>query len=168
MYAPVADFPGVTRTYDGLDWAYADKMRNLWKGKFVIKGILTREDARLAIEHGFDAIQVSNHGGRATETGESTIETLPEIVAEVNKKVPILVDGGFRRGTDVFKALALGATAVGIGRPILWGLGAFGEAGVDRVMEIMQRELRLVMGNCGTARIAEIEREFVSTPDWRG
>ena len=168
MYAPVADFPGVTRTYDGLDWAYADKMRNLWKGKFVIKGILTREDARLAIAHGFDAIQVSNHGGRATETGESTIETLPEIVAEVNQKVPILIDGGFRRGTDVFKALALGATAVGIGRPVLWGLGAFGEAGVDRVLEIMQRELRLVMGNCGTARIAEIERELVSTPDWRG
>lgn len=167
MYAAVADYPGVTRTYAGMDWAYADKMRNLWKGKFVIKGVLTREDTRMAIAHGFDAIQVSNHGGRATETGESTIETLPEIVAEVNKRVPILVDGGFRRGTDVFKALALGATAVGIGRPILWGLGAFGQPGVDRVLEIMQRELRLVMGNCGTAKLAEIERAFVSTPDWR-
>ena len=168
MYAPVADYPGVTRTYAGLDWAYADKLRNLWKGKFVLKGILTREDAQLAITHGFDAVQVSNHGGRATETGESTIETLPEIVAEVNKRVPILIDGGFRRGTDVFKALALGATAVGVGRPVLWGLGAFGEAGVDRVMEILQRELRLVMGNCGTANLAEIGREFVSTPDWKG
>ena len=168
MYAPVAGLPGVTRSYAAMDWAYADKMRNLWKGKFVIKGILTREDARMAIAHGFDAIQVSNHGGRATETGESTIETLPEIVAEVNKRVPILVDGGFRRGTDVFKALALGASGVGIGRPILWGLGAFGQAGVDRVFEIMQRELRLVMGNCGTASLAEIGREFVSTPDWRG
>ena len=168
MYAPVADIPGITRNHAGLDWAYADRIRQLWKGKFVLKGVLTREDARLAISHGFDAIQVSNHGGRATETGESTIETLPEIVAEVNKKVPILVDGGFRRGTDVFKALALGATAVGIGRPILWGLGAFGQAGVDRVAEIVQRELRLVMGNCGTAKLAEIGREFVSTPDWRG
>lgn len=134
MYAPVADIPGVTRNDAGMDWAYADKMRNLWKGKFVINGILTREDARLAIAHGFDGIQVSNHGGRATELGESTIETLPEIVAEVNKKIPILMDGGFRRGTDVFKALALGATAVGIGRPMLWGLGAFGQAGVDRVL----------------------------------
>ena len=168
MYAPVADIPGLNRNYAGMDWAYADRIRALWKGKFVIKGVLTREDARLAIAHGFDAIHVSNHGGRATETGESTIETLPEIVAEVNKKVPILVDGGFRRGTDVFKALALGATAVGIGRPILWGLGAFGQAGVDRVVEIVQRELRLVMGNCGTAKLTEIGREFVSTPDWKG
>ena len=168
MYAPIANLAGVTRMYAGMDWAYADRMRNLWKGKFVIKGILTREDARMALAHGFDAIHVSNHGGRATETSESTIETLPEIVAEVNGRVPILVDGGFRRGTDVFKALALGATAVGLGRPILWGLGAFGQPGVDRVVEIVQRELRLVMGNCGTAKLAEIGREFVSTPDWRG
>ena len=105
MYSPVADIPGVTRNYAGMDWAYADRIRNLWKGKFVIKGILTREDARMAIAHGFDAVHVSNHGGRATETGESTIETLPEVVAEVNKRVPIFVDGGFRRGTDAFKGV---------------------------------------------------------------
>ena len=97
----------------------------------------------------------------------STIATLPEIVAEVNGRVPVFVDGGFRRGTDVFKGLALGATAVGIGRPMLWGLGAFGQAGVDRVLEIMQSELRLAMANCGTHTVAEITRDYVTSPDWK-
>jgi len=110
---------------------------------------------------------VSNHGGRSTETGRSTIEALPEVVAAVNGRIPVLVDGGVRRGTDVFKALALGAKAVGIGRPMLWGLGAFGQAGVDRVLEIMQGELKLVMGNCGTPSVADINRAYVSTPDWK-
>jgi isopentenyl diphosphate isomerase/L-lactate dehydrogenase-like FMN-dependent dehydrogenase len=81
--------------------------------------------------------------------------------------MPVFVDGGFRRGTDVFKALALGAKAVGIGRPFLWGLGAFGQAGVDRVIEIMQGELKLVMGNCGTQTVADINRAYVATPDWK-
>ncbi len=92
---------------------------------------------------------------------------LPEVVAEVGGKIPVFVDGGFRRGTDVFKALALGAKAVGIGRPFLWGLGAFGQAGVDRVIEIMQGELKLVMGNCGTRTVADITREYVESPDWK-
>ena len=86
----------------------------------------------------------------------STIETLPEIVAEVKGRVPVFVDGGFRRGTDVFKALALGATAVGIGRPMLWGLGAFGQPGVEKVLEIMQSEFRLAMADCGTRTLSEI------------
>ena len=90
-----------------------------------------------------------------------------EVVAEVGGRIPVFVDGGFRRGTDVFKALALGAKAVGIGRPFLWGLGAFGQAGVDRVIEIMQGELKLVMGNCGTRTVADITREYVATPDWK-
>jgi 4-hydroxymandelate oxidase len=92
---------------------------------------------------------------------------LPEVVAEAGSRLTIFVDGGFRRGTDVFKALALGAKAVGIGRPFLWGLGAFGQAGVDRVLEIMQGELKLVMGNCGTRTVADITREYVATPDWK-
>jgi isopentenyl diphosphate isomerase/L-lactate dehydrogenase-like FMN-dependent dehydrogenase len=150
-----------------LDWPYVDKMRQVWKGKFGIKGILTREDAALCLQHGIDYIHVSNHGGRSTETMRSTIATLPEIVAEVNGRVPVFVDGGFRRGTDVFKALALGATAVGIGRPMLWGLGSFGQAGVDRVLEIMQSELRLAMANCGTHTLAEITRDYVTSPDWK-
>jgi 4-hydroxymandelate oxidase len=148
-----------------LDWAYVDRIRKYWKGKFVIKGLTTREDARLAVDHGVDGIHVSNHGGRVTETLQPTIEALPEVVAEVKGRVPVFVDSGFRRGTDVFKALALGATAVGVGRPMLWGLGAFGQQGVDRVLEILQGELKLVMGNCGTQTVADITRAYVELPD---
>src|SRR6185503_18578599 len=99
-------------------------------------------------------------------TGRSTIEALPEVVAAVGGKIPIFLDGGVRRGTDVFKALALGAKAVGVGRPLLWGLGAFGQAGVDRVIEILQGELKLAMGNCGTRTVADITRAYVTTPEW--
>ncbi|HXH67725.1 MAG TPA: alpha-hydroxy acid oxidase [Candidatus Limnocylindrales bacterium] len=161
------DMTGVRAINPTMDWAFVDRVRKFWKGKFVIKGIDTREDARLCVEHGLDAILVSNHGGRATETLRASIEALPEVVAEVGGRVPVFVDGGVRRGTDVFKALAVGATAVGIGRPYLWGLGAFGEPGVARVLEILQGELKLVMGECGTASVAEINRSYVSTPDWR-
>ncbi|MFI5179520.1 MAG: alpha-hydroxy acid oxidase [Vicinamibacterales bacterium] len=158
---------GVRAPFPAMDWAFVDRIRGFWKGKFIIKGIDTHEDARLCLEHGLDGILVSNHGGRSTETGRSTIEALPEVVAEVGNRIPVFVDGGVRRGTDVFKALALGAKAVGIGRPFLWGLGAFGEAGVNRVLEILQGELKLVMGNCGTARVSDITRAHVATPDWR-
>jgi 4-hydroxymandelate oxidase len=158
---------GVTILNPALDWAFADRMRKFWKGKFFIKGIDTREDARLAVEHGLDGILVSNHGGRATETLRPTVEALPEVVEEVGNRIPVFVDGGIRRGTDVFKALALGAKAVGIGRPYLWGLGAFGQAGVDRVLEILQGELKLAMGNCGTQKVSEINRAYVAAPDWK-
>jgi isopentenyl diphosphate isomerase/L-lactate dehydrogenase-like FMN-dependent dehydrogenase len=161
------DMTGVVMLNPAMDWAFADRIRKFWKGKFFIKGIDTRDDARLAIEHGFDGIVVSNHGGRSTETLRATIEALPEVVAEVRNRVPVFVDGGIRRGTDAFKALALGAKAVGIGRPFLWGLGAFGQAGVDRVIEILQGELKLAMGNCGTQNVAEISRAYVATPDWK-
>ena len=89
------------------------------------------------------------------------------MVAEVAGRVPVFLDGGVRRGTDVFKALALGASGVGIGRPMLWGLGSFGQAGVDRVLEILQGELKLVMGNCGTQKVSDITRAYVATPTWR-
>ena len=161
------DMTGVRATNPAMDWAFADRIRKFWKGKFFIKGIDTREDAKLAIEHGLDGILVSNHGGRSTETLRATIEALPEVVEQVNGRIPVFVDGGFRRGADVFKALALGAKAVGIGRPMLWGLGAFGQPGVDRVLEIMQAELKLVMGNCGTRTVADITRDYVSTPEWK-
>jgi 4-hydroxymandelate oxidase len=167
------------RMYDGIDmsgaamqnprmtWELVDRLRQATTLKLLIKGIDTREDARLAIEHGADGILVSNHGGRSTETGRSTIEALPEVVDEVRGRIPVLLDGGVRRGTDVFKALALGAKAVGIGRPFLWGLGAFGQSGVERVLEILQGELKLAMGNCGAQTIAAIDRSYVATPDWR-
>jgi 4-hydroxymandelate oxidase len=159
--------PGGRGSNPAMDWAFVDRLRQAWKEKLIIKGIDTREDAKLCVEHGIDGILVSNHGGRSTETGRSTIEALPEVVAEVGGRIPVFVDGGVRRGTDVFKALALGAKAVGIGRPFLWGLGAFGQAGVDRVLEILQGELKLVMGNCGTRTVADITRAYVATPDWR-
>ena len=158
---------GVLRQDPSMDWAFVDRLRKFWRGKLLIKGIDTREDARLSLEHGFDGILVSNHGGRATETLRATLEALPEVVAEVGTRIPVYVDGGFRRGTDVFKALALGAKAVGIGRPYVWGLGAFGQAGVDRVLEILQGELKLAMGNCGTQKVSEINRAYVATPDWK-
>jgi len=161
------DMKGVRRQDPAMDWAYVDRIRAFWKGKFMIKGIDTREDARLCLEHGLDGIMVSNHGGRSTETGRATIEALPEVVAEVGDRIPVFVDGGVRRGTDVFKALALGAKGVGIGRPFLWGLGAFGQPGVDRVLEIMQAELKLAMGNCGTRTVADINRAYVATPHWK-
>jgi 4-hydroxymandelate oxidase len=161
------DLTGVRISDPSTDWTFVDRIRNSWKGKFIIKGIDTREDAQLCVDHGLDGILVSNHGGRSTETGRATIEALPEVVAQVGNRIPVFVDGGFRRGTDVFKALALGAKAVGIGRPMMWGLGSFGQAGVARVLEILQGELKLVMGNCGTRTVADINRAYVATPDWK-
>ena len=158
---------GVRRTDPAMDWKFVERVRNFWKHKFIIKGIDTHEDAKMCLEHGLDGILVSNHGGRSTETGRGTIEALPEVVAAVGNRIPVFLDGGVRRGTDVFKALALGAKGVGIGRPMLWGLGSFGEAGVNRVLEIMQAELKLVMGNCGTQKVADINRNYVATPHWR-
>ena len=161
------DMTGLKALDPAMDWAFVDRLRQFWKGKFIIKGIDTREDARLCVEHGIDGVLVSNHGGRATETSRATIEALPEVVAEVGGRIPVFVDGGIRRGTDAFKALALGATAVGIGRPYIWGLGAFGQAGVDRVLEILQAELKLAMGSCGAQKLADINRAYVATPDWK-
>jgi len=158
---------GIATQNPAMTWDFVDRLRKATSVKLFIKGIDTREDAILAVEHGFDGILVSNHGGRSTETRRSTIEALPEVVNAVGNRIPVFVDGGVRRGTDVFKALALGAKAVGIGRPFLWGLGAFGQVGVDRVLEILQGELKLVMGNCGTQTVAGIDRSYVATPDWR-
>jgi 4-hydroxymandelate oxidase len=160
------DMTGVATQNPAMDWVFVDRLRQAWKGKLCIKGIDTHEDAELCLQHGIDGILVSNHGGRSTETGRATIEALPEVVAAVKGKIPVFVDGGFRRGTDVFKALALGAKAVGIGRPMLWGLGAFGQTGVERALEIMQGELKMVMGNCGTQKIADINRTYVTAPEW--
>jgi 4-hydroxymandelate oxidase len=124
--------------------------------KVLVKGLEAGEDAALAVKHGADGVVVSNHGGRATETGRGTLESLPEVVAAVKGKIPVLVDGGVRRGTDALKALALGATAVGIGRPYIWGLGAFGQPGVERVLGVLNNELRLAMVGVGARNLKEI------------
>ena len=150
------DMKGVTLTSGTLTWDFVKRVKDVTSMKVIVKGLESGEDAELAVKAGADGVLVSNHGGRATETGRATIECLPEVVQGVGGKIPVLIDGGVRRGTDVFKALALGATAVGIGRPYIWGLGAFGQAGVERTMQILNTELRLAMVGCGTTKIADI------------
>jgi isopentenyl diphosphate isomerase/L-lactate dehydrogenase-like FMN-dependent dehydrogenase len=145
-----------------LTWDAVERLKNLTSMKVVLKGIETREDTELACRHGADGIIVSNHGGRAEESGRATIECLTEVVEAARGRVPVMIDGGIRRGTDVFKALALGAKAVGIGRPYLWGLSAFGQPGIERVIEILRTELNLVMRQCGTRSIEEITRASVA------
>jgi isopentenyl diphosphate isomerase/L-lactate dehydrogenase-like FMN-dependent dehydrogenase len=141
---------------NSLTWDSLRKLKDATSMKVVIKGIESPEDAELCAQNGADGIIVSNHGGRATESGRATIDSLPEVVQVVRNRIPVLVDGGFRRGTDVFKALALGARAVGIGRPYMWGLAAFGQSGVESVLAIMRREFNLIMAECGKHSIAEI------------
>jgi 4-hydroxymandelate oxidase len=144
-----------------LDWDYVDRLRDSTAMKLLLKGIVTAEDADLAVGHGVDGIIVSNHGGRAEDSGRGTIEALPEVVAAVGGRVPVIVDSGFRRGTDVFKALAIGADAVAIGRPYLWGLSAFGQPGVEAVLDILGRELEIVMRQAGTPIIDAIGNDHV-------
>ena len=132
-----------------LDWDYVDRIRDGTSMKLWIKGILTPEDAALCVEHGVDGIVVSNHGGRALDNGLSTIEALPGIARAVDGRVPILVDSGFRRGTDIVKALALGASAVCVGRPYLWALAAFGQEGVEAALGILRAELAMTMKQMG-------------------
>lgn len=144
-----------------LDWAYVDRIRDATSMKLVLKGILTREDALLAVEHGVDGLIVSNHGARQMDNALSTIEVLPEVLDAVAGRVPVMIDSGFRRGTDVFTALALGASGVCIGRPYLWGLAAFGEAGVAGVLRVLRREFETVMRQMGTPDVPSITRDFV-------
>lgn len=169
-----ADYATRKPMFDGVDvsqvtqlfplsanWELVKRLRDSITVKFLIKGIVTREDAELAVEHGVDGLMVSNHGGRAEETLRPTIDSLPEVVEAVAGRVPVIVDGGVRRGTDVFKALAIGATAVGFGRPHSWGLGAFGQAGVEAVLEIYRRELRTIMRQAGTTSLDKITRDYI-------
>jgi len=157
------DLTGVSMAAPGLTWEVVRRLRDITKLKLVLKGIETREDAELAVRHGVDGIIVSNHGGRAQEGGRGTIECLPEVVDGVQGKLPVLIDGGFRRGTDIFKALALGARGICIGRPYIWGLAAFGQAGVDKVLDILTRELVLMMRHAGTTSVGKIDRSFITT-----
>jgi len=158
------DMSGIGVYNAAVTWEFARRLRDLTKMKLVLKGIQTREDAQLCREHGIDGIIVSNHGGRAEETGRSTIECLAEVVVGAGEKVTVLVDGGFRRGTDVFKALALGARGISIGRPYCWGLAAFGQAGVEKVIDLLRAELELIMRQCGVRTIGEISRSLVVAP----
>ena len=145
----------------GLTWDVVKRLRDTVKTKLVLKGIVTGEDATLALEAGVDGLLVSNHGGRNEDSNRGTIAALPEIAAAVQGKIPVLIDSGFRRGTDIVKALAMGATAVGIGRPYLWGLGAFGQPGVERVLEILRTETRAVMQQIGAPSLDRIVPSMV-------
>lgn len=146
---------------DALTWDFVARLRDATPMKLVLKGIMTHEDATLCLRYGVDGIWVSNHGGRTDPSGQATIEALPEISRAVGGRVPVILDSGVRRGTDVFKALALGADAVAIGRPYLWGLGAFGQPGVERVLEILTRELRFALRAAGTPTLSAVGPSFV-------
>lgn len=164
----VGDAPGATRyrIQPGrlwYEWKYADQVKSMIKVPMVAKGILTGEDAKLCIEHGFDAVYVSNHGGRSLDYGPSTLEVLPEIVDAVQGRVPVLFDSGIRSGSDILKALALGAKAVCVGRAHRWGLAAYGAPGVQRVLEILQAELVMAMAQTGRPTLASIDRSLVRT-----
>jgi isopentenyl diphosphate isomerase/L-lactate dehydrogenase-like FMN-dependent dehydrogenase len=145
-------------------WEFVERLKTATPMKVVVKGIVTAEDAERCIRHGADGIVVSNHGGRAEESGRATLDSLPEIARVVRKRIPVILDSGVRRGTDVFKAIALGADAVGIGRPYLWGLGAFGQAGVERVLGLLRAELRTVMSLAGTRSLADVSSATVVRP----
>jgi len=144
-------------------WKYLDDIRPFVKGPMLIKGIINPEDAKVCVERGYDGIIVSNHGGRAMDYVPSTLEVLPEIVDAVGGKIPVLVDSGFRRGADIVKAIALGASAVCLGRAPRWGLGAFGPAGVQRLLEILHAEVRDAMARTGRATLAALDRTAVRT-----
>jgi isopentenyl diphosphate isomerase/L-lactate dehydrogenase-like FMN-dependent dehydrogenase len=144
-------------------WSYLDEIRQIVKVPLVVKGILTAEDAKLCVEHGMDGIIVSNHGGRSMDYGPSTLEVLPEIVAAVGGRIAVITDSGYRRGNDILKALALGANAVMLGRPTRWALGAFGSPGVQRLLEIVQRELVTAAADAGCANLRAIDRRIVTT-----
>jgi isopentenyl diphosphate isomerase/L-lactate dehydrogenase-like FMN-dependent dehydrogenase len=151
------DMSGLTHTQSSaMTWDFLKRLRDTTRMKIVLKGILAHEDAALAADAGIDAIIVSNHGARSEDSGRSTIDALPEIVEAVGGRMPILIDSGFRRGTDIVKALCLGASAVCIGRPYVWGLGAFGEAGVERVLELLRTELYAAMQQVGAPSIKHL------------
>ena len=171
---PVPVFSGRKPSFDGIDttglsmrspnfnWESVRRIRAITKMKIVLKGIGTHEDARIAVEQGIDGLIVSNHGGRAEDSGRASIECLPEVVDAVRGRMPVMVDGGVRRGTDIFKAIALGASAVGIGRPYLWALGAFGQPGVEKVLDLLRMEFELVMKQCGARSLTEIKPAHVT------
>ena len=160
-YQPLTPIPEVgTPT-----WEFVDRLKNATRMKVLIKGIVTREDAQLAVQRGVDGLFVSNHGGRAENSMRATITSLPDVLRGTLGKIPVICDGGFRRGTDIFKAMALGATAIGIGRPYIWGLGAFGQEGVETVLAILQKEFELGMKQSGTTSIAKITRSHIEARD---
>jgi isopentenyl diphosphate isomerase/L-lactate dehydrogenase-like FMN-dependent dehydrogenase len=158
-FEPGADLADVTLTWDDVAW-----LRSVTSLPLVLKGVLHPEDAAEAAARGVDAIVVSNHGGRSLDGLPPTIEALPAVVAAVSGHCEVYCDGGIRRGTDALKALALGARAVLVGRPILWGLAVGGEAGARRVLDLLRRELEVAMATVGRASLAELDPSLIRHP----
>jgi isopentenyl diphosphate isomerase/L-lactate dehydrogenase-like FMN-dependent dehydrogenase len=144
-----------------MSWADVAELRRIWLGPLLLKGVLHPDEAKTAVDQGIDGLIVSNHGGRQLDGAPATIDALPGVVDAVAGRIPVLVDGGIRRGADVVKAIALGAAACLIGRPHLWGLAVAGEAGVAQVLDIYRREIDRVMGLCGISRIADIGPDLI-------
>ena len=155
------DLQGVAFDTPWMTWDFIGRLRDETDMRILVKGIVRGDDALRCVQYGADGIIVSNHGGSAEASGRSSIESLPEVVAAVNGRVPVLVDGGFRRGTDILKALALGADSICIGRPYLWGMAAFGQAGVEKVLEILRAELQVAMQLHGVQSLADLDGSFV-------
>jgi L-lactate dehydrogenase (cytochrome) len=144
-----------------LNWGDVEWIKQRWGGKLIVKGIQDVQDARLAVESGADALIVSNHGGRQLDGAQSSIEALPAIVDAVGRHIEVHMDGGIRSGQDVLKAVALGAKGTYIGRAMLYGLGAMGQAGVTRTLQIIHKELDITMAFCGRTDIAQVDREIL-------
>ena len=148
-----------------LDWGKVRKLRDKWGGKLILKGILDAEDARMALDVGADAILVSNHGGRQLDGALSTIRSLPAVARAVGDQMEVYLDGGIRSGQDVLKALAMGAKSTFIGRSFLYGLGAMGQAGVTKALEVIHKEMDITMALCGVQKAREFTREHVLVPE---
>ena len=148
-----------------LDWSKVARIRAQWGGKFILKGILDADDARMAADAGADAIIVSNHGGRQLDGALSSIRMLPQIVRAVGDRTEIWIDGGIRTGQDILKALAMGAHGTMIGRSYIYGLGAMGQAGVTKALEVLQKELDITMALCGERDVADLGRHNLLVPD---
>ena len=155
-----------SRLFPTPTWETVKQLRDMTDLRIMLKGLMIAEDVEKAVEVGADTVVVSNHGARQLDHTGSTIEALPECVEAARGKIPVLVDGGFRRGTDILKALAIGATAVGIARPYLWGLSCYGRDGVARILQLLKTELALDMGMSGVARIADIHPSLVRWRNW--
>jgi isopentenyl diphosphate isomerase/L-lactate dehydrogenase-like FMN-dependent dehydrogenase len=159
--------PGMLDPYTpNLTWSWINWARSGSKLPIVVKGVLTAEDAKLCVENGAQAVVVSNHGARTLDGTGGTLHVLAEVVDAVNGKVPVLMDGGVRRGGDIIKAVALGARAILIGRPYLWGLGAFGQEGVQRVIELLHGEVRIALALSGAGSLSALNRSFIR-PAWK-
>ncbi|PRY19762.1 FMN-dependent dehydrogenase [Aliiruegeria haliotis] len=158
------DLSGVSNPMDpAMTWDSLERLREKTSMKVVVKGLMTPEDAAIEEGRGFDGMAVSNHGGRADESGFASIDAHPAITEQVDGAIPVIVDSGFRRGSDIVKALCMGADMVCVGRPYIWGLTAFGQAGVERVMQLLDAELQVTMQQMGVSRPADLTKDMIGT-----